>query len=133
MSEENVEIVRQAWEASVRRDNDAALALYDPEVEIDMTASGQPGGGVYRGLDGVRRWHRDWLSVFGEFSSEVEEWIDAGEHVIAMTRWHGSGKRSGVPAQVLQAHVWTVREGKLRRLRVYGSRAEGVKAAGLRE
>ena len=34
MSQENVEIVRQAWEAFMRRDNEAALALYDPEVEV---------------------------------------------------------------------------------------------------
>jgi hypothetical protein len=29
MSQENVEIVRRAWEAFMRRDNEAALALYD--------------------------------------------------------------------------------------------------------
>ena len=31
MSEENVEVVQRAWEAAwVRKDNETALALYDP-------------------------------------------------------------------------------------------------------
>jgi hypothetical protein len=31
MSEENVEVVQRAWEAAwVRKDNESALALYDP-------------------------------------------------------------------------------------------------------
>jgi ketosteroid isomerase-like protein len=50
-----------------------------------------------------------------------------------MVRNYGRGKRSGVPVEMLQAHVWTLHDGKLRRLHVYGSRAEGLKAAGLRE
>jgi len=133
MSQENVEIVRRAFEAYVRRDDEAAFALYDPEIEIDMTASGQPGGGVYRGLAGVREWNRDWLGVFEQFTAEVEEWIDPGEDVVAMVRWRARGRSSGVPAEMLQAHVWTVRDRKLRRLRVYQSKAEGLKAAGLSE
>jgi ketosteroid isomerase-like protein len=131
MSKENVEIVRRAWEAYDRRDNEAALALYDPEIEVDLTASGQPGAGVYRGLEGVRRWLGDWHAAFAEISGEVHEWIDADDHVIAVIRWHGQGRLSGVPAQLDQAHVWQLRDGKLWRLRIYDSKAEALEAAGV--
>ena len=131
MSQENLEIVRRAWQALVRRDNEAAFALYDPDVEIDATASEFPVAGTYHGLEGVRRWNRDWLGTFGEFSAEIDEWVDGGDHVLAMVRWSGRGKLSGVPTQMLKAHVWTVRDGRLLRLRVYNSRAEGLRAAGL--
>jgi hypothetical protein len=40
MSEENVEIVRQTWEAFVGRDNEAAFRFYDPEVEINSAREG---------------------------------------------------------------------------------------------
>jgi uncharacterized protein len=133
MSQENVEVVRRAWQALARRDNEAAFALYDPEVEIDLTGSGFPGAGVYHGLEGVRSWNREWLGAFGGFSADVEEWIDAGEQVIAMVRWHGRGKLSGTPAQMLRAHVWTLRDGKLLRLRIYDDKATALEAAGLRE
>jgi ketosteroid isomerase-like protein len=35
MSQEDVEVVRRVFEASARRDSDAVLALYDPDVEWD--------------------------------------------------------------------------------------------------
>ncbi|TMK41167.1 MAG: hypothetical protein E6G56_04680 [Actinobacteria bacterium] len=54
MSQENVEVVRQVFEAAARRDADAVLALYDPEVEWDATQTpgGLGGDEVYRGMMG---------------------------------------------------------------------------------
>ena len=49
MSEENVEVVRRAWEASERRDNEAALALYDPTIEIHVTEQAGFDTAVYWG------------------------------------------------------------------------------------
>ena len=39
MSQENVEIVRQAFEASKRGDNKAALALYDPDITCPASST----------------------------------------------------------------------------------------------
>jgi ketosteroid isomerase-like protein len=65
--------------------------------------------------------------------TEVEEWIDAEEHVIAMVRAYGKGRRSGVPVDMVQAHLWTVRDGKLLRLRILATRQQALEAAGLEE
>jgi hypothetical protein len=35
MSQRNVELVRRAFEAQQRRDNETVFALYDPEIEIE--------------------------------------------------------------------------------------------------
>jgi uncharacterized protein len=133
MSEENVDVVRRAWEASQRHDNEAALALYDPTVEIDTTERGELDAGAYRGLEGVQDFFRNWLSSFGDFRSEVEEWIDAGDQVIAMVHSYGRGRRSGVPVDMLEAHLWTVLNGKLKRLQVFATKAQALEAAGLSE
>jgi ketosteroid isomerase-like protein len=134
MSGENVEVVRRAWEAWVRKDNETALALYDPEVQIDLTAVPHIGqSGVYVGLEGVQEYLRDILASLGVVKTEVEEWIDAGEQVIAMVHSYTRGKRSGVPVDMVQAHLWTVRDGLLRRLQIFSTRAEALEAAGLRE
>jgi ketosteroid isomerase-like protein len=37
MSQENVEIVRQVFDAVARRDAKGVLALYDPNVELDQS------------------------------------------------------------------------------------------------
>ena len=129
MSQANVEAVRRAWEASTQHDNEAVFRLYDPEIEIHDLFYDR----IYRGLDGVREYFREWVSTFDEWGAEVEEWIDAGDEVIAVLRSRGRGKRSGVPVEQRESHVWTLRHGKLWRLRIYASKDEARKAVGLQE
>jgi uncharacterized protein len=130
VSQENAEIVRRAWEASIRHENEAVFHLYDPEVEVHDAFYGR----VYRGWDGVREWFGDLVSTFDAMeSAEVDEWIDAGDDVIAALRWRVRGKRSGVPVEQRQWHVWTLRDGKLWRLRIYASKDEALKAVAVSE
>ena len=131
MSQENVNVVREAWEAAERHDNEAILPLYDADVEIQGLHG--LGDRVFRGVGGVREFWRDWNASWSESGSEVEEWIDAGDNVIAVMHLWGRGKRSGVPVEARQSHVWTVRGGKLWRLWVYDTRDEALKAVGLEE
>jgi ketosteroid isomerase-like protein len=61
MSQENVEVVRRVYEASAKRDSEAVLALYDPDVVIDVThgAVGEVAGRtVHHGHDGLRTFFR---------------------------------------------------------------------------
>ena len=129
MSRENVEIVRRALGLATRRDDEATFALYDPEVEIH----GQVDGDTYRGLTGVRLYFRDWYASWRDFSTDAEEWIDAGENVIAALHIRAQGRQSGVPVDQHVWHVWTLRDGKLWRLRVYATKVEALEAVGLSE
>ena len=131
MSQVNVKVVREAWEASERHDNEAVFRLYDADVEVQGLHA--LGDRVYRGLGGVREFWRDWVATWSELGSEVEEWIDAEDDVIAVMHFWGRGKRSGVPVEARQSHVWRVRRGKLLQLRIYDTRDEALKAVGLEE
>jgi uncharacterized protein len=132
MSQENVEVVRRAFEAHQRGDSDAVFALYDRWIEIEDDPS-VPWPARYRGFDGVRDFFRDRMAICPGDYAEVEEWIDAGDEVIALMHFRAHGRRSGVPLDFRQAHVWTVKDGKLTRLRIYQSKAEALEAVGLRE
>jgi ketosteroid isomerase-like protein len=127
MSEENVEIVRGAWAAFMRHDNAAALGFYHPEVELH----GHVDGGVYRGLEGVRDFFGEWLVAWEEFSTDVEEWVDAGDDVIAVVHDRARGRHSGAQVERRQWHVWTIRDGKLWRLRIFETKVEALEAVGL--
>jgi len=70
---------------------------------------------------------------FSDLDASIEEWIDAGDDVIALLRVTVRGRKSGVPVEHHEAHVWTVRNGKLWRLRIYETREEALKAVGLEE
>jgi ketosteroid isomerase-like protein len=61
VSTENVEIVRQVFDAVARRDTAAVLALYDRDIEVDVSQSKlgemlvQPTYHGYDGLQGLRQ------------------------------------------------------------------------------
>jgi ketosteroid isomerase-like protein len=96
MSQENVEIVRRAWDAITRRDLDGFLALMDSEVVAEPRILAVEGGAL-RGHDGIREW---WESVFGafpDFDAEVIEIREGGHMTISNVRVRGRGAGSDVP------------------------------------
>jgi ketosteroid isomerase-like protein len=73
-------------------------------------------------------------STFDEFWFEAAELIDAGEEtVVAVERFGGRAKLSGVETDQTSGVVLTIRGGKIARCREYATRAEALEAAGLRE
>jgi uncharacterized protein len=130
MSEENVEVVRRAFEAYERGDVEAMLEEVDQEVQWKQIEEPAP---VY-GRDGVREAVQRWDETWDNLRAEVDEYIDAGDCVIALIRFRGLGRRSGVPVEMGSYHVFTVRNGKVARMYESGpKRADALEAAGLSE
>jgi ketosteroid isomerase-like protein len=50
---------------------------------------------------------------------------------VTVTRWHGTGKASGVRVERLLSQVWTFRDGKIVRYRDFATQSEALDAAGL--
>jgi ketosteroid isomerase-like protein len=134
MSQENVEIVRRAWEAWSRDDMDALFEFYDPAVEWDMTASYVPDMGVFHGHDGVREFFREWRAFFAEYYAEPEKFIDGGDCVIVRLRQGGRGKASTVGVEMPSYwQLYRLRGGRAVRVEIYRDEAEALEAAGLSE
>src|SRR5687767_6680280 len=134
MSEENVEIVRGLAEAFQQRQHERAFEIYDPDIEWD--ASNTPSGaaeGIYHGHEGVRAFWRHWLSAWSDLRFEIEDVRDAGDDVVLLIRkqrhW---GRHSGIETEVPPyAMVFTFREGKIMRNRIYPDQGTALEAAGL--
>ena len=124
-------IVRRAYEANARGDLEAALVSLDPEIEIHDHDI--PDASEYRGLEGVLRWQADWERSWESWRWEPEDFIDAGDRVVAVLRVHAKGRHSGVDVERLDGAVWTLRGGKAIRLDYYGSREQALKAVGLEQ
>lgn len=133
MSQKDVEVVRRVYEAAASRDAEAIFALYDPAVELDATGIGVTELDVYHGHDGLRRLFAEFHEVFGKIEYSYEELIDAGEHVVSVVSRHAQGRASGVDVERPFTLVWTVRDGKVARVKWFLSRAEALQAAGLTE
>lgn len=88
--------------------------------------------GRVEGLDAVLEAQRDWLRQWERpFSVEAEEFIDADGAVIALIRWHGTGRGSGVATEAEGAHVWELRDGKAVRWDIYRDRERALADAGV--
>jgi uncharacterized protein len=133
MSEENVEIIRRVYDAAAQRDAETVLALYDPEVELDVSRLGLADLNVYHGHDGLRSLFREWNEIWGKIEYDYEELIDAGEHVVSVVTRHARGRASGAGVERPFALVWTLREAKVVRVVWFLTREEALETAELRE
>jgi ketosteroid isomerase-like protein len=133
MSQENVEVVRQAHEAFNRRDLDALTGLTEPGWVMDWTRSISPQRGVYRGRAGVEAWIAEITEAFESFEIDPLEYVAAGDRIVVPSRVKGRGRGSGVVVDAEGATVWELERGKVVKLTLYGTRQEALKAAGLRE
>jgi ketosteroid isomerase-like protein len=137
MSQENVEIIRRVYDAAARRDSDVVLAIYDPEVEVDMSRApcrDLVGKRFYHGHDGLRAFYREWNGAWETVESDVEELIDAGERVVSVETTRGRGVVSGAAVELHQCGIWTLRAGRIVRVEwLDATREEALEAAGLSE
>ncbi len=132
MSEENLNIARQGYDAFNRGDIDTMLSIMDPNIEWqEPDVEGLPYRGTHHGPEAVAN------NVFGSveehwdgFHVEAEEFLDAGDRVIVLGRFQGTGKATGRTLDAPYAHVWTLRDGRLVHFRNYTDTANLLQSLG---
>ena len=119
MSEENVALARQMYEAFGRGDVPAVLGGMDPDIEWYET-EGTLYGGLYNGPEAVAE------NVFAPavrdiegFTVTPEDFYSDGDEVIVVTRYTGKGAVTGKPLDVPSVHLFTFRDGKVARFRQF--------------
>jgi uncharacterized protein len=134
MSQESVEVLRRAYAAFNREDLGTVLEIFDSDIEWNASDVffDQP-----RTYHGRRAWQeeflRDLMEVFDGYRAEPEEFIDAGEQVVAVVRVGGPGRRSGAEAMARVGHVVTLRDGRITRFTEFKEPGDALEAAGLKE
>jgi ketosteroid isomerase-like protein len=130
MPDANVEVVRRVFGAWNRGDNAAALALIDPEIEIEARHESFHAG-TYRGHGGMFEFLQDFWAQFDDRHIELKELTLEGDDVVVSALFRGRGKSSRIEVERSNWQVWTVRDGKLVRWRTFDTRREALEAAGL--
>jgi ketosteroid isomerase-like protein len=133
MSQENVEIVRRAWEAWIAGDLDAQFESFHPEVEVSFEHfDGWPENPVVYGHDGVRKFFVDWLASWERYEAGVEEYIDVDHERVLVLCWQrGYGPGSHVPVQMDWAQIVTIKDGLVLRMDSYSDRPAAREAVDL--
>ena len=131
MSQENVELLRQAYSAFAQGDSESMAKLageyLHPDFELETTFVGH----VFRGLDGLQEYINEVRENLG-YTPGPEEFIDLGHKVVVVLRVTGRGAGSGVSFTAQVATVWTI-DGRAVHAKAFGSRDEALQAARLSE
>jgi ketosteroid isomerase-like protein len=94
MSQENVEIVREANAAFNQRDLDHWIEFFDPEIEYHDTP-GFPSGGMHLGREAFRRHAESYLDAWSDASVEIDARA-VGKQVVGRIRYTGAVRATGI-------------------------------------
>ena len=131
MPDEDFEVVRRAWAATSRRDEQAVRRVWHPDVEAVPFGAAMEGK-RYRGRDECWGWLRDEIFANWEFFEVIPEHFQrVGERLLVTGRWHARGKESGVELDIAATWLIEVRDGKLAFWQTYTDRAEALRDAGV--
>src|SRR4051812_1901705 len=120
MSQENVKLAQEAFEAFQSGDAEKMAQLLDPEAEFHGTVGGLQEGEVARSQSEFdENFEAQDLEAWEERRFEAEEFIDAGDNVVILMHEYRRGRGSGVELEARTAAVISVREGRVVRLQGY--------------
>jgi ketosteroid isomerase-like protein len=132
MSRENVEIVRRMYEAFHSGGVSGALSYFDADVLVD-TGNARPDLSVGKGREYLGELVSSWAATWEGWRDEAEEMRDLGNRVLVVSVQRGRGKESGVEVELRYAILYDLANGVIISVRMYGTVAEALEAAGLSE
>jgi ketosteroid isomerase-like protein len=128
-----VEIVRRANDAFNRRDVDAWLSFFSPDI-VYRPVPTFPDCQERQGLGAMRRWMEEWHGAWADdYTTQAESIREHGDVVIALLRFTGHARASGVEVAGGIFEVYRFRDGKIASVEDFTERCEALKAAGLAE
>ena len=132
MSEERVELVRRSLERFNSGDLDGALQDADPDIEWHDLRE-LPGATVHHGREAAADHLRSVLRALPGYRVDTDELVDLGNTVVVCGRVSAHGRTSEVPVERPYFAVYAFDAGRVRRVSIFGSRAEALGAAELSE
>ena len=131
MSQENVEIVRAAYETWNAGNMDALREMYDPDAMLVRGLEGWPETFPIVGREAVIAYFEQLRETWDSDNVETVRLDDAGDSVVVRTIWHGHGH--GPEMNLEWSVVSTLRRGKIFFLEYYWNHADALEAVGLAE
>ena len=134
MSDEDIAVIREQYEATNRRDFERAMELFAENVVMVVPrVEGVQNPGTYKGKGEVGEWFGDWFRTFApDYRFEIQEFRRFEGGLIFMWAKHGgTGRLSGVEVHSENAYLYRVRDGKIARVGFFASREEALEAASL--
>jgi ketosteroid isomerase-like protein len=124
----NLDLIRATYEGSSEENGRNLMTVLHPDVEW-TEAEGFPYAGTYVGVDALMagvfaRLGGEWI----DYRADVHTYLADGDRVAAFGVYSGTYKATGKSMRADFAHLYEVREGKVRRMIQYVDTAKVAKA-----
>ena len=131
MSQENVAVIRAAFQVWNAGDMDALSEIVDADVILRLPA-GWPEPGPFVGPEAVMRQWEQMREIWQADSLEpISDFIGSADRVVGRFIWRGAGR--GLDTDLEMTGVWTVRKGRIFGTEFFWDHAEALEAVGLSE
>ena len=117
------------YRALATGDTAALLAAFEPDTAVE---SSELGAESYKGHNGVLTWAERWRDALHGLELQTQNFVEAGEEVVVLSRFVARERTGRESAEAHFAHVWTVKDGTVREVRLYLDWKAAMGAAGLR-
>lgn len=111
MSLENVNTIKQMYEAAIKGDMQKALNALDEDLVVHEQES-LPYGGRYEGHEGFQKLFQNLAATWDDFKFTPKEYLDAGESVVAIVQLTDKAKTTGNSLDMTMYELWKMRGGK---------------------
>ena len=128
MTPSNAELLAPIHEEWGRGNWRLRFDLYHPDMEWGWSDEFPGLGGVYKDTRNPNPRLRAWLSEWENWRAQAEDYLEFGDHVVVLARYHGQGRGSGVEIHQEGAHVFELRDGKIVRMEIFASREKAIES-----
>jgi ketosteroid isomerase-like protein len=131
MSEADVEVVRDQFEAVNERDFERAMDSYADDVVLVVHSSFGLETGTFEGKEAVGKWFGQWFQIWApDYRFEIDEASEIGDAIFIHAKHGGTGRGSGAKVRDETSYLYWVRSGDVVRVELFGKRDEALEAAG---
>ncbi len=129
-AEENTHLAQSAYEAFGRGDMAALGAVMADDIEwvVPGDPDDNPDAGTFKGKEAVLGWFGGLASSLDFTTFEPREFIAQNDKVVSLLYAEATVRNTGRAFVNHEAHVWTFRDGKLARFRIYFDTAAAAAA-----
>ena len=129
MADDNVELVRQGFEAVNEGGVEALLPFIHPEFVVTTPAGLAAEPDTYRGPEGIRRYFESFYEAMDRVEFEPKRFVAVGELVVVAITLRARGRTTGIETEQHVAQIWELRDGQAIRVRVFATLDEAMESA----
>ena len=123
-----IAVVQELYRVALADQEEAIAQLVTPDMVCEILES-FPHGGLYTGIPAIFGQFLPTLRAdFRDWQAHPDEFVDAGDTIVALGHYSGTLQTNGVHIVAPFCHIWTLKNGKIARLRQFADTAKFAQA-----